>query len=113
MPTYIIEAIGEHGHAKYVGEHELDFDPRLNQPGTVDLVRDLVWEHRADFHHIEGEDNYSDGWYRLCINIGPPEDRPCTCCGQPDGRCPGCGTCHSPAPEPGFCEQCYQSQDGG
>ena len=72
MASYVIEIIGGSGCPEYVGEHELDFDPRLNQPGTTDLVRDLVWEHRAEFHPIEGEDNYSDGWYRLSINISPP-----------------------------------------
>ena len=74
MASYVIEIIGEHGYADYVDERELDFDPRLNESGTSDLISDLLSQHRAKFHPVVGEKNYSDGWYRLCINISPPSE---------------------------------------
>lgn len=56
----------------------------------------------------------------------PPHDRNggtpriCECCGQPNGRCPGCGLMHSPALGVRACEECceddsYRSgpEDGG
>jgi hypothetical protein len=52
-------------------EVNLDFDPLTNAYEVRDLIRELVWQHGAEFQPIE-DDEFCPGWSRFTINISPP-----------------------------------------
>ena len=70
--THTIELQSEHGHTV---QHDvaLEYDPTSwdRRHEVRDLIREIVWQHGAEFQAIEGEDGY-EGWSRFTINISPP-----------------------------------------
>ena len=71
MASHIVEIVGPNGYAERQVEVELDYDPNASAYKVRELIRNIVWEHGAEFHPIEGEDAYA-GWSRFSINISPP-----------------------------------------
>lgn len=41
-----------------------------------------------------------------------PTEHVCECCGQPNGRCPNCGSHHMPGPDIDYCENCWPGRIG-